>query len=120
MGETDSATQNLTVKDTVRPDLNVAFINSRTGVEITSLSKTENAEISIKASDVCDPSPTISSATAGIPVLDGESISAHPFKMGSTTSLSIQGSVDKIEVTAIAKDASGNGSSNKAEITVIP
>jgi len=119
MGETDSATQNLTVKDTVPPELSVAFLNSRTGAEITSLESNQKADISINASDVCDPSPT-SSATAGIPVLDGERISARTFKKGSSTRLSIQGSVDNIEVTATAEDASGNMSNSRAVITVIP
>ena len=119
MGETASATQSLTVKDTVRPDLSVAFLNTRTGAEITSLESQQKADISINASDVCDPSPT-SSATAGIPVLDGDRVNTHTFKKNSSTSLSIKGSVDNIEVTATAEDASGNMSNSRAVLTVIP
>jgi len=105
-------TENVIVEDTVAPVINAAFLNSKTGTEITAINSKDKANLSINVSDVCDETPN-SSATAGLPVFDGDTVSARTSKKHSSTELSIKSNADNIEVITIAEDASGNMSAKK-------
>lgn len=119
LGMTFSDTASVTIEDTTKPVINTAFINPKTGAEVTTINKNIDADISFSVSDSCDASPS-SSATAGLPVLDGNSISARTSKKEPSVELSIKGNADNIELTVTAEDASGNMAVEKSTLTITP
>ncbi|MDB4308135.1 hypothetical protein N9985_02500 [Gammaproteobacteria bacterium] len=117
LGHVLSDTESITVEDTVAPVINAAFLDSKGGTEITAINSKDKASLSINVNDVCDASPN-SNATAGLPVFDGDKVSARTSKKDSSTELSIKSNADNIEVMTIAEDVSGNMSVKKITLIV--
>ena len=101
-GETGSASVNVVVRDTTRPDLDISFLNNR-GQQID-VAGPKPVEISFTATDICDASPIVShgSAVPSFGVSSGDVLQINAskgnLKLPATT----------LRVEAIATDASGN------------
>ncbi len=110
-GLTDTATMTLTINDTTAPDLTIAFIDEF-GNSVTTSSG--NVQISLTATDICDPAPTVinSSATPITNVIDGDVIA-----IDSLTN-NVQLPTTGVEVTANAVDASGRTSFARAILNI--
>lgn len=114
-GQLSIAETTVTITDKTRPVINAAFIDSRTGIEITSMD-TQNTSfvgVSMTATDICDPAPFIT-GTGGFDLNDGDT-------------LKIQGNKDKVELTTSALkmslqafDVSGNSNSLYKTLTITP
>jgi hypothetical protein len=101
------------VADTAPPALAVGFIDRKTGEPVNQLtSPNSKVRVHIDASDICDPEPAVT-ATAGIPVVDGELI-----KIRAEQGRMVFGESDDISVSAIASDASGNSTTGSATLIV--
>jgi hypothetical protein len=118
LGKSATDTESIVVEDTIAPVVSTAFINKKTGAEITTIKSKEKAGISYSISDVCDPVPTIINATAGIPAENGGTVAAKV--KDSSVGISVQGNGDNVELTVTAEDDLGNMSSSKALLTIIP
>ena len=116
-GRTFRDTASITVPDTIAPVINAAFLDVKSGAEIMVINSKGKAMVSIDVSDTCDAWPT-SSATTGLPVLDGDTVSARTSKKDGVE-LSIDASADHVEVIVTAEDASGNMSKEKAVLMVV-
>lgn len=108
-GQSDIEIVGVQVRDTTRPVVNVAFIDGQ-GNEVESAGPGQ-VEISIKATDTCDPNPVITSGTAKKSTLvsDGDIMMIT----GNLDNLKLP--TTAINVTATAKDASGNFSLTTSE-----
>ncbi|HEY9053145.1 MAG TPA: hypothetical protein VIQ03_16475 [Gammaproteobacteria bacterium] len=115
-GQTKSAVDIVTVSDTKRPNLDVAFIDSRSGEEVTSI--TSNAvhwiTASIIANDACDPSPVIFDNMGGFNVDNGSSLKIQ----GNNNT--VQLTTDILKLQASAKDNSNHRTSSYAELLITP
>jgi hypothetical protein len=117
LGRTFRDTANITVPDSTAPMINSAFLDAKSGTEITVINSKGKATVSIDVSDTCDASPT-SSATTGLSVLDGDTVSARTSKKHGVE-LYIDANADHVEVMVTAEDASGNMSKEKAVLIVV-
>jgi len=111
-GETGYASTIVTVRDITRPDLQISFINKQ-GQEVD-VAGPGPVEISMTATDICDPEPIISSGTATptFGVNNGDVLFINKSKGNlklPTTSL---------RVDATATDSSGNASSSSAVLAI--
>lgn len=109
----------ISVDDTTAPVISAAFINKKTGAEITTIKSKDKADISYSVNDACDANPTFN-ATAGIPAENGDTITAKTSKKDSSVTVSVQGNANTTELAVTAEDASGNMSSSKAVLTITP
>jgi hypothetical protein len=116
-GRTFRDTASVTVPDTTAPVINAAFLDAKSGAEIMVINSKGKATVSIDVSDTCDASPT-SSATTGLPVFDGDTVSARTSKKHGVE-LSIDSNTDHVEVMVTAEDASGNIAKAKAALIVV-
>ncbi|MGV7235258.1 MAG: hypothetical protein ACQ9ET_03275 [Nitrosomonadaceae bacterium] len=120
LGEVRTDTATILVEDTVAPTIYAVFLNPKTGAEVSSIRSKQKAEISLNVSDDCDPSPS-SSATYGIPGLNGDVVSASTSrKDASSTKLTITGGATNVELSVTAKDESGNVSTSMSTLTIVP
>ena len=114
-GQLSTAETTVTITDRTRPEMNAAFIDIRTGTEITSIDtkNTSFVGVSITATDICDPSPE-TGGSGGLDLNDGDR-------------LKIKGNKGKIELdtsaitmSAYAIDASRNSNSRYKTLTITP
>jgi len=114
-GAQDIATASVNIVDTTAPIISAAFIDSRSGSEITSIDtkNTSFVGVSINATDICDASP-INQGIGGFVLSDGDV-------------LKVQGNQDKVELTtsvlemqAKSFDASGNVSIQSKTLSITP
>lgn len=101
----DTATTNLQVVDTVKPDLSIGFVDTRTGQAVSSIegAGVTFVEVRMNGYDVCDADVDV--AGVAIPVtavMGGEVIKIQ----GKNNDVDM--SVTAIEITATAIDDSGN------------
>ena len=115
-GRTFRDTASITVPDTTAPVINATFLDAKSGAEIMVINSKGKASVSIDVSDAGDASPT-SSATTGLPVLGGDTVSARTSKKQGVE-LSIDANTNHVEVIVAAEDASGNMSKEKAVLMV--
>ena len=101
-GQSATKSVEILVRDTTRPEIEVAFVNNR-GEEVT-IADPGKIEIVITATDVFDPAPVVSNGRA-VPT----------FTVESGTLVTINRSLENLNlpvtslfVDAIARDASGN------------
>lgn len=101
-GESATRRVEVHVRDTTRPDISVAFLNNQ-GEEVT-VAAPGQVEISITATDLCDPSPAISNGRAvpSFTVENGDILNVNR----SLSNLNLPAT--SLFVDAIARDASGN------------
>lgn len=115
-GQTGTAVDIVTVNDTQRPDINVAFIDSRSGEAITSINSQAVSWVtaSIVASDICDPSPTIYDNMGGFAVNNGDLLKVQ----GNNGT--VQLTTDTLRLQAYAKDSANRTTVGYAELLVTP
>lgn len=120
-GDIKSSGSSVTIQDTVAPVIQAAFIKKWNGQEITEIGGIgrKRATVSIDVTDVCDPSP-VSSATAGLPVVDGDYLVAVTTLQQPDTQVVVRTHSDVVELSVTAEDASGNMSNKKATLSVTP
>jgi len=114
-GKQDTASKNITIVDTIAPEISAAFIDKRSGSEITVINKTNTAfvGVSMLAKDSCDAEPSIE-GMGGFKLFDGDAlkIKGNKNKVKLTTS--------SIEMTVKAADASGNKSEKFTSLSITP
>lgn len=108
-----SSTSNVGVEDTTPPVAHAAFVNKRTGAEITSVSGKVRIKIQATATDICDANPVVN-AMMGAPVNDGDSVGVG--KSGEDLTIS----VSSIDLAVQASDASGNTATDTATLNTAP
>ena len=118
LGHSATNSTDVEIQDTISPVLNTAFFNSKTGAEVSAIKGKDTATPSYTVSDVCDPSPTVVSATVGVPEENVDTVGAKVSKKDSSVNVSIQGNVGSIELAVTAEDSSGNISNSKAVLTI--
>jgi hypothetical protein len=120
-GDVTSSSGLLTIEDTIAPEIQAAFTTRRSGRTTTELSGPgrKRATVSINVQDICDPSPT-SNATAGLPVVNDDSVITQSTPGQSDVQLLLETHSDSIELSVTAADASGNISNKKTTLRVIP
>ncbi len=115
-GQTGTAVDIVTVNDTQRPDINVAFIDSRSGDVVTSI--TSNAvnwiTASIVATDACDPNPVIYNNMGGFSVNNGDSLKIQ----GNNGT--VQLTTDLLKLQASARDSANRTTVGYAELLITP
>jgi len=101
------------VRDTTRPDLEVAFLN-RDGEPITSIDAGNRVTTHIVATDVCDSDPVTEGAAVPVfAVSDGDTIR---IQRGNTNTVKLP--TTAIELSANAADASGNNATGMAVLSI--
>lgn len=115
-GQTGTAVDMVTVNDTQRPDINVAFIDSRSGDVVTSItSKAVNwITASIIATDACDPNPVIYNNMGGFAVNNGDLLKVQ----GNNGT--VQLTTDTLRLQASARDSANRTAVGHAELLVTP
>ena len=114
-GESDSDSVPVTVIDTSRPEIDVSFVDSQTGETIDQIAdnRTRFVTTRIVATDICDPAPsTRGSITPVHEVSDGDTIRIQ----GNNQQVSLP--VTALELSATARDASGNARSGQTLLTI--
>jgi hypothetical protein len=112
-GESDTDSVAVEVRDTVPPDLDVAFLN-RGGEPITAIDAGNRVTTRIAATDVCDPDPVTEGAAVPVfAVSDGDTIRIQP---GKTNTVKLP--TTAIELSATAADASGNSTTGMAVLSI--
>jgi hypothetical protein len=114
-GKQDTTSTNITIVDTVAPEIDAAFIDRRSGSEITEINKKHTSFVRVKmiADDVCDASPSIQ-GMAGFKLFDGDRIKIK----GKRDKVVLKTSMLEMEVTA--EDASGNSSQAVKVLSINP
>ncbi|TNG02013.1 MAG: hypothetical protein EP297_01640 [Gammaproteobacteria bacterium] len=112
-GESDTDLVIVTVTDTVAPDLEVAFVDGRSGVHV---SQVERANVQwivahFVATDACDPNP-VASGVGGFSVQHGDLLKVQ----GNLNSVTM--TTSELELGATATDISGNTSSGSASLYI--
>jgi hypothetical protein len=115
-GSKGSATETITVADTIPPQIEAAFIDARTGQEITQTSPRRRVWPSVAVSDICDFEP-ITDALVGIPSEHGDIFFANQTR--SRTLLRSNTSVGHIELSVSATDASGNTATENIQLELV-
>lgn len=101
----DTATTVVNVVDTTRPDLSIAFIDTRTGLPVTAIDSTgvSYVEVRLNASDICDGDVDVLGVAKPVyAIMGGEVIKIQ----GKTQDVDMP--TTAIEVSATATDDSGN------------
>lgn len=104
-GHYNTATTTVNVRDTVRPNLAIAFHDTRTGQAVTSVdgAGVSFIEVRLDASDVCDPAVAVMGVAKPVhAIIGGEVIRIQ----GKNQDVNLP--TTAIEVSATATDASGN------------
>lgn len=112
-GESDSDSVSIEVRDTTPPDLDVAFVN-RAGERVTETSGRYRAWASIVPTDICDPDPVAEGAAVPVfAVDDGDVIRIRGGRVSD-----VRLPVTALELSATARDASGNSASGMAVLSI--
>jgi hypothetical protein len=104
-GSFDSS-EPVTVKDTTPPELDIHFIDLRTGDEITEVTGDGKNYVSVRYDvvDVCDPASTATGTAVPVHTIDDGDIMLIDKKKLATTTLGSSA----VQVSAEATDATGN------------
>lgn len=89
-GQTDSASSAVSVYDWTQPEVNVAFVDARTGAEITSIqgSRVQFVKPVLYAEDSCDPEPAVTAVASPV------------HEVSDSTVLKVQGNTGGIDIPA--------------------
>jgi hypothetical protein len=114
IGESDTDSVTVTVRDTTPPKLTVAFLN-QAGLPINEVVAGTYVTAQISPNDICDPTPVSGgSAVPVFEVVDGDTIKIQSGKI-STVELP----TTAIELSGSATDASGNTTTGMAVLSII-
>ena len=112
-GESDTDSVTVEVRDTIAPDLDVAFLN-RDGEPITAIDAGSRVTARISATDICDAEPVTEGAAVPVfAVSDGDTIRIQG---GKTNTVKLP--TTAIELSATAADASGNNATSMAVLSI--
>jgi hypothetical protein len=118
-GFTDSSTDEIQIEDTVSPDISLAFVDTKTGGDLSQVTSGDEVLATYVVVDVCDPDP-IATATAGANIISGDALKPKVSKKGGEMSVTIKGNGSSdLQMTVGATDASGNASEESTSITVV-
>jgi hypothetical protein len=104
-GVSDTATTNLQIVDTVKPELSIGFVDTRTGQAVSSIegAGVTFVEVRLSGHDVCDADVDVAGVAKPVTaVIGGEVIKIQ----GNNNDVDMP--TTAIEVTATATDGSGN------------
>lgn len=113
----DTAVMAVNVVDTTRPDLSIAFVDTRTGLPVTAINGAgaSYVEIRLNASDICDGDVDVLGVAKPVyAVMGGEVIKIQ----GNTQSIDM--STTAIEVSATATDDDGNKQIDQSILPINP
>ena len=112
-GQSDTDSVAVEVRDTISPDLEVAFLN-RDGEQITAIDAGNRVTTRIAATDVCDPDPVTEGAAVPVfAVSDGDTIRIQG---GKTNTVKLP--TTAIELSATTADTSGNNATGMAVLLI--
>jgi hypothetical protein len=118
-GDSATATTEVTIEDTVAPSISAAFIDRKSGIELSQTQSKSKVLATYEVEDACDPAPAIT-ATTGVAFNSGDAIMPVVSKKSGETSVTIEGSASsELQMTVGAEDASGNVSEETRSITVV-
>jgi len=120
LGQSATASATIVVEDTIAPAITAGFTDAKTGEVIVTISSRDKVVPFYSITDDCDDSPTVITATAGVPADKVDTLSAKTDKKESAVNVSIKGITETVELTVTARDASENMSSSKAELIIVP
>jgi len=114
-GKQDTASKNITIVDTVAPEISAAFIDKRTGSEITVINKkrTSFVGVSMLAHDICDAAPSIQ-GMGGFMLFDGDALKIKGYQN------KVKLTASELEMGVKAMDASGNKSQMHKSLSITP
>lgn len=112
-GQLSTARTNVAVRDTTAPDLDLAFIDARSGEPVSSIDQrnVHNVITRLQASDICDPDP-VTEGTGGFDVADGGVLKIQSNKNAVTLT------TNSLILRATATDASHNSASQEQTLTI--
>lgn len=110
-GAAASASSTVTVRDTQAPTVTAAFIDARTGAQVTHVDRNSHLSIQARAIDVCDPNPVVQ-AMIGAATSDGSAVAIQVER--DRVSLSMP----QMNLSVTARDASNNAASGAASLTI--
>jgi hypothetical protein len=112
-GESDNDSILVNVTDTVKPDLEVAFTDSRSGESISQIERANVQWMTAKyvAADACDPNP-VTTGVGGFTVQNGDLLKIQ----GNLNTVTMTTSA--LELIATGTDASGNSNSGAAVLHI--
>lgn len=114
-GQTGSDTAQVIVRDTTAPELQIAFMDAKSGEVITQIDEHGKRRVvaDFGASDICDSAPA-AQGIMGLPIESGDKIrvKAQKEKVVLTTS--------ELTLSVTAKDASGNSSQGQTTLLITP
>jgi len=109
----------VTVRDTVDPLIDAAFVDPKTGSPVTEIIGNGDVKVSItaEATDVCDPQPAVS-MTVGTPAHVGDTVVINVSKKKPTVETSSATVQDSVELITTAEDTSGNVAVDTSVLTI--
>jgi len=111
-GLSDSASEAVTVEDTIPPVVSGVFLDPRNGEVITTVLRSGPVEVSAEAADICDPAPLVN-ALIGAPIEDAQGV--HVAKNVGRVSFE----APNLTLSVTAADASGNTDSAVTTLTIV-
>jgi len=115
-GSFQSSTQ-ATVSDRTAPELDIRFIDQRSGVEITEVTGNGKHFVTVRydVTDVCDPEPTASGIAVPVHAIDdGDTINIEKKKLATTTL-----GTSAVNISADTTDTSGNRRHREALLLIL-
>lgn len=110
-------TQSLTITDRTPPELNIRFIDKRSGLEVTEVAGHRKHFVTVKydISDVCDPEPAASGVAVPVHAInDGGTILIKERKLATATL-----DTSAVNISANVIDASGNRTHSEATLLIV-
>lgn len=113
-GETASDSVALEVKDTRSPGLEVAFLDARTGEVVTEVVGGQQVQVSVVASDDCDPNPKTDVDIVPIYKAQNGEVIKIKSKAGK-----LKLNADGLKLDGVAEDAAGHKGRDSTVLTII-
>ena len=107
----------VTVSDQTPPELNILFIDKRSGTEITEVSGDGKHFVTVRYDvvDICDPEPTASGVAVPVHAIEnGDEIIIKNKKLATATL-----GTSAVNVSAVATDNSGNRRDREATLLIL-
>jgi hypothetical protein len=109
----------LVIEDSLPPLISSAFIDPKSGAELSQARSNQELLATFQASDICDPGPTISS-TAGLGIQSGDILKPKASPKDGAVSVIIEGSrKSPIQMTVTSVDSSNNLAEKIVSIEVV-
>ena len=111
------SSESATVSDRTSPELDILFIDQRSGVEITEVTGDGKHFVTVRydVTDICDPAPTASGIAVPVHAIDdGDTIKIEKKQLTTTTL-----GTSAVNVSADVSDASGNRRHREAQLLIV-